>query len=93
MYFQNNINPVGGMYGTNGVGQMGMHQQLPPQQQGMYQNGGIGMPNMNQIPMQQQQHQQLPNYPIQQPQYHPNTNTNQFFPLTSIPIIQPYMDR
>ena len=51
------------------------------------------MPIMNQIPIQQQQH--LPNYGIQQAQYQVNpNNTNQLlFPLVSMPMMQPYMDR
>lgn len=94
MYFQNNLNPLGGMYNGNGVSQMGMQQQsLPLQQQTIYQNGNMAMPIMTQIPMQQQQ--QLPTYPIQQAQYQVNpNNTNQLlFPLVSMPMMQPYMDR
>ena len=99
----------GGMYdNVNQMGMQHMSQNQGMYQNGMsmqVQMNSLPTMQQQQFPYaMQQQQQQLPTYQIQiQPQPHPfpmqqqaqypTPTSNQFLPLSSMPMIQPYMDR
>lgn len=102
--YDNNVNQMGMQHMSQhqGVYQNGMPMQMNslPTMQQQQQQFPYPMQQQQQLPsyplqMQQPLQPQQHPYPLQQQSQYPTppNNPNQFFPMTSMAMIQPYMDR